>query len=573
MRGWGFGFLVPVSCVLLLATLSFCSIPYSPGHLVSDQSESPSPDLDEAFAEQALRKAGIATDGPGLLAYIRARTMTAEQRGDLANKVRALGSADYKEREKASRELVALGRSALPYLRPAVDDADLECSRRARRCIEQIQRNPNPSWMTVVVLLVKARRPGGAVPVLLNYLPSLEDDALEETWLDALRTVGWHDERPDPALLAALGDKRPLLRAAAAHVLSRGPSDAIRRRVVPSLRDAAARVRFEAAAGLVCSGERTAVPELMTQLTDGPFSLACRAEYLLHFMAESQGVQECLDKDEAALRRRCRIAWENWWDKHAQRVDLTRLRRVEPARGLTLVCEDREGGGRVWTQAGQPCWQIQSLAGPQDAQVLPAGRVLIAEHHANRVTERDHAGKILWQHATTDNPIACRRLPNGNTLIATYEALYEVTPRHERVFQHHERRNFRDALPLPNGHVLYVTGNGMLVERNANCEHLLRTIVPEEHASGAKFRARVEALVNGRFLLTLGGANRVVEIGSAGKIRWQFAVTSPMSANRLPNGHTLIACYEDHCVIEVDRAGKEISRQVLEGRPFLVRRY
>jgi hypothetical protein len=532
-------------------------------------------DADLAFAEQALRKAGAATDGPGLLAFIRGRTMTTTQRQALTNKVRALGSAEFSEREKASRELIDLGRVALPYLRPVVNDADLETSRRARRCIEQIQRHPKPAVLTLAAILVKASRPAGAVPVLLDYLPSVEDEALEETLLDALRAVGWRDDQPDPALLAALSDKRSLVRAAAAHVLGRGSEASVRQRVAPLLADADARVRFEAAAGLARFGDTKAVRELMALLSDGPFTLACRSEYLLHRLAESQGVAECLDRDEAALRRRCRSAWEAWWDKQSKHVDLTRLQRVEPARGLTLVCEDREDDDRVWTwgQVGQPCWQIPSLRGPHDAEVLAQGRVLIAEHHANRVTERDHTGKILWQHALNDNPIACRRLPNGNTLIATYHELYELTRQQKKIYRHFERRELRDVLRLPNGHILYVTSDGLLVERDAGCEHLLRTIKPAEYADGAKFRARVEPLVNGRYLLTLGGTNRVIEMDTKGKIRWQCTVTKPTCATRLRNGHTLIACYEERCVREVDRAGKEVSKQLLQGRPFIVRRY
>ncbi len=547
-----------IPCLALLVALSPC---YA------------EPDL--AYAERALRKAGATTDGAGILAFIRARTLTEDQRKGMANTVHSLGAAEYSEREKASRELVALGRPALPYLRPAVNDADLEISRRARRCIEQIQRSPNPSLLTLAALLVKARRPRGAVAVLLDYLPSVEEEALEETWLDALRAVGWRDGRADPALLAALNDKRSLYRAAAAHVLARVADDGVRRRVAPLLADANAKVRFEAAAGLARFGDRKAVTVLLALLEDGPFSLACQAEYLLRLLAEGQGAEASLDKDEKTLRRQCRIAWEGWLKKHGERIDLSRLRDEEPPHGLTVVCEDGDDGGRVWEggQSGQPCWEIVHLEGAHDAHGLASGRVLIAEHHANRVSERDHEGKVHWQQRTADNPIACQRLANGNTLIVTYKALYEVTRDHKEVFRHTDRRDFRDAVRLPNGHILYITGDGLLVERNARCEHLLRTIEPESHRDGAKYRARLEPLLNGRYLLTLAGSNRVIEIDNSGKIHWDYSVRSPMSATRLRNGHTLIACSADRCVIEVDRAGKEVNKQLLQGRPFVARRY
>ncbi|HTU20365.1 MAG TPA: HEAT repeat domain-containing protein [Gemmataceae bacterium] len=566
------------SLTWIVRLLPFFLVTLSPCHLVSLSSSAtePSPSRpDLAYAERALRKAGAEVDGAGLLAFIRARTLSADQHKELANKVRALGSAEYTEREKASRELVALGRPALPYLRPAVNDPDLETSRRARRCIEKIQRSAHPSLLTLAALLVKERRPAGAVPVFLNYLPSIEDELLEETWLDALRAVGWNEGRADPALLAALADKRLLFRAAAAHVLARGGDAGVRERVAPLLADAKARIRFEAAAGLARFGNKKAVVVLLALLDDGPFTLACRSEHLLRLLAGGQGPQESLDRDEPAVRRECRGAWEAWWKKQGEHVDLARLKPEEPPHGLTVLCEDGEEGSRVWEcgPGGQPCWEVLHLEGAFAAQLLPGGRVLVAEHHANRVTERDAEGKILWEHRTAVNPIACQRQANGNTLIATYQALYEVTREHKEVLRHTDRRDFRDALRLPNGHILYVTGDGVLVERDAACEHLTRTIQPEEHAEGAKYRARVEPLLNGRFLLTLGGSNRVVEIDGSGKIRWEHRVHTPMSATRLRNGHTLIACFEDRCVIEVDRAGKEINKQPLSGHPYAVMRY
>ncbi|MGH7172259.1 MAG: HEAT repeat domain-containing protein [Gemmataceae bacterium] len=549
--------------------------PYPLVALSSPAAEPSSSRSDFAYAERALRQAGADIEGAGLLAFIRARTMSEAQRKGLANKVRALGSAEYTEREKASRELVALGRVALPYLRPAIDDADLETSRRARRCIEQIQRGRHPSLLTLAAVLVKARRPAGAVPVLLDYLPSIEDESLEETWLDALRAVGWRQGRADPALLIALADKRTLFRAAAAHVLARGSNASVRQRVAPLLTDAAARVRFEAAAGLARFGDKKAVAVLLALLDDGPFALACQSEYLLRLLAEGRGPHESLDRDESAVRGRCRGAWEAWWKREREQIDLSRLKREEPPHGLTVLCEDGDEGNRVWEcgQGGQPCWEILHLEGAYAVQALAGGRVLLAEHHANRVTERDAEGKILWEHHTAVNPIACQRQANGNTLIATYQELYEVTPDHKEVFRHSDRRDFRDALRLRNGHILYITSDGVLVERDATCEHLLRTIEPEKHAEGAKYRARVEPLLNGRFLLTLGGSNRVVEIDASGKIHWEHSVRTPMSATRLRNGHTLIACSEDRCLIEIDRGGKEINKQPLSGRPYAVRRH
>lgn len=565
------GFVGILSIPALLALLSTRLTDSSASRAAEPSRTSP----EFAYAERTLRRMGAATDGAGLVAFLQKHTLTAAQRQGLTNKVRALGSAEYTEREKASRELIALGREALPYLRPAVNDPDLEISRRARRCIEQIQRLNNPSLPLLAALLTKERRPAGVVPVLLDYLPSIEDESLEETWLDVLRAIGWREGRADPALLAALSDRRPCFRAAAAHVLGRGSDEALRRRVSPLLTDVDAHVRFEAAAALARSGDDKAVATLLGLLDDGPFALACRSEYLFRLLAAGKGPELSLDKDDSVLRRRCRSAWETWWKEQKERLDFARLKSEEPSQGLTMVCEDGESGSRVraYGQGVQTCWEILHLEGAHAIQLLPGGRVLIAEHHANRVTERDYEGKIYWQQQTADNPIACQRRSNGNTLIATYKELFEVTRDHNRVFRYTDRRDFRDAQRLPNGHILYMTGDGLLVECDQMCEHLLRTIEPERLALGAKYRGRVEPLLNGRYLLALGGSHCVLEVDPAGKIHWEHAIRTPMSATRLRNGHTLIACFEDRCVVEVDRSGKEINKQPLQGRPFVVQRH
>jgi hypothetical protein len=539
-------------------------------------------DPDLAYAERVLHSAKAETDGPGVLAFIRLRTLSKEQFQHLADLVRRLGASAYSEREKATRELIAAGQPALPYLQQAIKDPDLEVSRRARRCIEKIRHDPTSHLMAAATQaaaqIVKARRPPGAPAVLLEYLPCINDEAFEDVWLDALRAVGWRDDRPDPVLLTALTHKRPICRAAAAHVLSRGPSAELSGRVVPLLADADPRVRYEAAAGLARCGEKKALPVLIALLADAPFSLACRAEYLLCSLADGQGPEETLGKDEATARRACRDAWQTWWRQQADRVDLTRLEREAAPRGLTLVCEyDGTGdGGRVWEwgQAGQPCWEAAGLEGPNDVQLLSDGRLLVAERHANRVTERDHRGKMLWEHRAHGVAIGCQRLSNGNTLIVTFHELYEVTREGQVVFRHPNGRwDFRHARKLPSGHVLYVTSKGQLVEMDGDCKQRIRVIRPADHADGAKYWASVEPLPNGRYLLALAGSNRVIEIDATGKIRWECDAPAPSSATRLRNGHTLIACFEDRCVLEVDRAGKEVSKQPLHGRPFVVRRH
>src|SRR5438309_6813987 len=66
--------------------------------------------------EQALKAAGIATDGPALLDYFRQRTPSAEKQAALKQRAAQLGSSVYAVRIKATDELIRAGRAALPFL-------------------------------------------------------------------------------------------------------------------------------------------------------------------------------------------------------------------------------------------------------------------------------------------------------------------------------------------------------------------------------------------------------------------------------------------------------------------------
>jgi HEAT repeat protein len=550
----------------------------SPFLLVSMKAADPGGAVDPALtaAERALEEAGAATDGPGLLAYIRRHTLSDADQERLAAAVRQLGSIEFEERERASRQLATAGRAALPLLRAALGDPDLEIARRARRCLEEVEQAPTLSLMAQAARLVAERRPPGAVTVLLAYLPCIEDDGVEDAFFAALQGVGLPAGQPDPALVAALTDSRPVRRAAAAHVLGQADAAAVRRPVLALLDDADPRVRFEAAAALLRAGHKEAVLPLAALLTEAPLTLACQAESILFWAAGESGPEAALGAGAAASRRKSRDAWESWWKTHADKVDLSRLQSEEPQRGRTLVCEfDGPGGGRVWEagQDGKPRWQVAGLQGPNDVQPLPGGRFLVAERNGNRVSERDHTGRILWQHAASGPPIACQRLSNGNTLVATFHELYEVTPDQRKVHDHRDREGFRHALKMRNGHVVYVTPQGRVVELDAGWKDPVRKLAPSSYAPGASYWASIEPLPGGRFLLALGGASRVVEIDASGKIVWECTLPSAVFATRLRNGNTLVSCFEGRCLVEVDRGGKEVSKQTLQGRPFAVRRY
>src|SRR5262245_21201897 len=76
-------------------------------------------DLEQAVDEKTLRDAGVPTDSDGLLAFLKKRSLTDADHDRLRDAVRLLGDDEFQVRQKATDDLIAAGRSVLPFLRPA----------------------------------------------------------------------------------------------------------------------------------------------------------------------------------------------------------------------------------------------------------------------------------------------------------------------------------------------------------------------------------------------------------------------------------------------------------------------
>jgi hypothetical protein len=530
-----------------------------------------------AHDARTLRDAGIGSDGPALLAYLKAQTPTETDRARLAAAAQRLGHRSFTVREKALRTLTGAGRPALPYLKAALANRDLEVVRRAERGIQEIERVPYVSVMTCLARMLAVRRPAGTVEALLAYMPSASEESVEEALLKALAATTTVKDKIHPTVRAALKDREPARRAAAAYVFGRAtpPETAP---LLPLLKDTDPSVRLQAATSLVLGRDKAGVPVLIALLAEAPPQLGWRVEDLLFRLAGEAAPRVALGAGDETARGRCREAWLAWWKTNGTRTDLAKINLADPVLGVTLYCEydtnNAGGEGRVWLagQDGKLRWEVRGLAGPNDARLLPGGRILIAERNANRVTERDQKGTVLWERRVDGGAIAADRLPGGNTLITSWNAVLEVTPGGRTVWTYTHPSGFRYAYRLRNGHILGISANGQVVELDA-AGRVLKTVTPAQHAGGAGYWGSVEQLPNGRMLLALGTSRKVVEIDTAGKIHWEADVPNAVFATRLRNGHTLVCNFEQRVVVELDRGGKEVTRQALSGRPFAVRRY
>jgi HEAT repeat protein len=531
-------------------------------------------------ADQALLKQNhVAADEAGLLDFLRRRTLTAADEQQMRLLVRQLGDDTHRVRAEASRQLTARGTPALPLLKQALGSADLETVRRARLCIDAIQGGPGPALPAAAIRVLtrpveRAATPAAAIRALLNYAPFADDASVEEAVVHGLSLLSVREPRLDPALTAALQDGAPARRAAAAYVLGRLGTRADCLAVRALLDDPSLTVRLRAAQGLVAARDRTAVPRLIALLSEAPLPALWQAEDLLHRIGGEGGPSVYVEDGGADARRKATTAWAEWWRVRGPALDLARVDLEDRRLGLTLICEydSMQGrpGGQVWEcgRDGKARWKITGLQGPMDAQVLPGGRVLIAENSGQRVTERDLTGAVRWQHSLNNTPIACQRLPNGNTFIATYNEVLEVTPTHQVVYSHNRGPGFYlfSAQKLRNGHIVCMTAQGWILELDAATGKELRTVNLGQHGW-----CGVEALPGGKFLVALMAPGQVREVDDRGQASAEWRFPGVFRATRLPNGHTLVASMTSRKVAELDRAGQSVWEHVCEGRPWQVR--
>jgi hypothetical protein len=462
------------SCLLLLA-LALAALAAAP----------PVPSIDEAVVaahEATLRGAGLKFDGPALLEVFRKRTLSESRRAELATLVRQLGADEFEDREKASAALVAAGARAVPFLRPALTDRDIEVKRRAEDCVRAIEVRSETTLLLAAAELLAVRRPAGSAEVVLNYLPFADDAVVEEHLLRTLSMVGVREGKADAVVVKALKSKQPIQRAAAGWVMGRSARAEQRALVVPLLKDADAGVRWRAAESLVAGRDKRGVPALVGLLETGPLEPAGQAESLLMVLAGDDSPAVALGAT-GAEREKCRLAWAGWWRSAEGKLDLSKFdfdKRLL-GRRLVVALNGYGGQGAVWELGPdrKQRWQLRNVGGPFDVRVLPAGRVLVAEYEARRVTERYKSGKIVWEHRLTQGPLEVQRLANGHTFIATNWELREVTRAGRVVFTHPDRSgNIFSGQRLPNGHTLYGLYTGWLIELDRAGKEVKKIPIP-----------------------------------------------------------------------------------------------
>jgi HEAT repeat protein len=551
-----------------LALASFCPAPppadrpegSAPDHVASDPGQL-------AAEETALQAAIQADDAAGALDFFRKRTPAEAQRQRLRLLVRQLADDSFEVRQKATAELVASGPVAATPLRAAALSPDAEVAARAQAALAQVRRDGALPLLLSALRLVSRRQPLGTVPSLLAYLPFADDESVAEEVRAALAALTVQDARPDPALLQGLVSADPDDRAAAGTVLARANLPDTRPAVRRLLEDDEPSVRLRVGRALVMAKDREAIPVLIELFGDLAGDDRWDLEELLERVAGEDA--PALPRDDAGATRRRRLdAWRGWWQTHADTVDLSRLKEPRPAGRLLLVLADLQAVGGQLLEVGadgRPRRIIDWLTRPIAADPLPGGGVLIAEYRDRRVTEQTFDGKLLWEKELPASPVAVQRLPNGNTFVACRDRLLEYDRDGKETWN--VRRPTRDVV----GARKHADGSTLLVTHDGFCRWL--------DAAGRETRSfpaagpyvvgtGIDVLPNRRVLVPRFGQDRVTEYDAAGNVLWEAAVPGPASAERLPNGHTLVGCTTPPLVVELDRQGRVVS-QIRPERPVI----
>jgi HEAT repeat protein len=507
-------------------------------------------------------------DGPALLAVVRARTLTAEDRDKIRGLIGKLGADEFTARESASRALFALGRRSLPQLREALKERDIEVVRRVKLLLERIEQEPVHHLPSAAIRLLAMRKPAGAVEALLAYLPFVEDENLSAEVRKSLTALALQEGKPDPALVRLLDDARPDLRSIAAEALAGGGAEG-RSAARKLLRDGDPEVRLRAALALTMAHDSEGVPVLIDLLTVLNAERVGQVEDALHQLAGESAPQVSLGAD-SAQRKKCREAWAAWWKVNAGRVELSRL-TSRPWLGFTLLCDCNRNRVYEIGRDGKERWAIDNVPFPVDAWVLPGNRVLIAEYRGQRVSERDFKGKVLWsKDGLPGAPVNVQRLSNGNTFIATQMFILEVDRAGKEVYTIDGKvlRGITAACRARDGHIVCLAQTGQCLILDTTGRQLKS--FPSNRQAG--WTSGLDLSANGHILITQPDRNKVAEFDAEGKQVLEVDALAPTTATSLPNGHILVASHGGQRVFEMDRAGKVVWEHKASGPIFRARR-
>ena len=526
-----------------------------PAAFAAAQTPSSPPSL-AVFDETTLRRAGIEPDAANLLAVVRRRTHTDGDPPKINALIVRLGHPQFAEREQATADLIALGRPAQEALRQAQTHPDPEVRQRAEQCLRADEKLWEPAVSLSVVRRLLYLRTEGAAELLLQLLPEADWEIQDEI-VHGLQRVALREGKLDPALLAALEDKSPLRRAAAALTVALAGNSDERQRVRGLLDDREPEVRLRAAQGLLAVHDACSLPVLIALLNEADVEISWSAEELLHWVAGEKAPTATVGTATAAERQKAVTAWTAWHKAAASKIDWQQVEAAPRRPGLYLAC----GVGQIWVGGcdGKRCILVKYryLSGinfATDARLLP-GNQLLATFDARDFFSLTLEGSPAAFPCHTFKGQMCQRLPNGIWFVA------ERKRAAEKIDQEGSERaavDFEEGVSLGDA---WLTRSGQLIGRSREAvmeldrfsgKALQQPLVDFEDYE--KFAVRPD----GCCVLADRSRNRLVEMDITGRTRRTFSLLAPYSVEALRNDHYLVTTTPYDRILEMDQEGRVV---------------
>ncbi len=546
---------------------------------------------------EALTKAKLnPDDGQQLLEYLKQRTLTDADQTKIGGIIARFGADDFEEREKAAQEILAYGSAAIGPLKKAERDSDPEIAYRARYALRRLETIPHAAVAAAAVRAVARLKPDGAAAVLIGFLPVADSEPLMDTIRQALVELAVNNGKAEPALLAALADPLPLRRAAAYVALTNGgnPNERIRiKDAYPKVREAVLKesdpeAKFTGLWALaLTTREKEYIPELVRMIPTLSRGRIWQLEELLLALAGTHPKDGRFLKSPESLAK-TRDVWLAWWKEKGASLDFAALDFKPRVQGLTDIIEmDYRGYGQGRIVCLGPDlkekWAITGVNNPTDMRVAANGNIWVVESNNNLITERTTTGEVISRRNAFQQPLNLDFTPDGGMIVVCRNNILCWDKDGRQVWSY--PRNNYDIMAgrlLPNGEVLFLTNlyQQPNAPRNPNSFRIggrgndagkeLPDTKDEKRRLSLGWIQQLQCidvvgddriLVCEREVLANGQQiDRVSEYEfKTGKQTWKYDCplnSAPTSAQRLPNGNTLISLMNQNRVIEVDPSGE-----------------
>ncbi|QEL19681.1 NHL repeat-containing protein [Limnoglobus roseus] len=523
-----------------------------------------------------------ADDTAGLVKYFKQRTLSDTELAKLQAVIDRLGDENFEKRVVASGELEKFGPGAIGILRTASQvNPDPEIAYRAGETLKRIEKIPHAVVASAAARALANAKAPDAAAALIGFLPMSDTKVVEHDIRLALEHLVVRDGKIEPVILSALADKTALRRSAAVSALLNGTAD------TPALAAEASKAvkailatesdpetKFEATYTLATKlHDADSITHMIDLLPDASRGRLWQIEDFLVQLAGPVAPKAKMGPAKSDTEK-ARDEWKRWWDTAKPVRDLSKFVYKPTTTGcLLLLSADQQGyGNGIVSELGpdlQRKWRFGGVYCPADVQPLPNGNILVMEQNYQRIMERDTSGNQVnvFQSNNYGQPFGFQRLPDGSTLVAFQRNIVEYDKDWKETNKKYTSQNF-DLVGVQK------LGNGPIVvlarDQNRNQGRVFKLDdkwkevgTPITTTTLNYYQARVHALPDERVLVV--EQQRVAEYDlKTGKKEpvWTHSASNPSSAERLPNGNTLIVEQGNNTISEVTTKGEVVWKHI-----------